>query len=88
MGSEDTRVVSKDHKSLSSGCLQSGKLPMRFDGKSSFYSSSSLADSLIVSAVIGSMGMEGYIVPCEQSLGIFVLFQKGVLEVVITNTRL
>lgn len=61
-GSEDIRIVSKDHKSLSLGCLQSGTLPMRFDGKASFYSSSSLADSLIVFALIGTVGMERYIV--------------------------
>ena len=60
---------------------------MRFDGKASFYSSSSLADSLIVSALTGTVGMERHIVPCEHSLGIFVLFQKDVLEVVITNKR-
>lgn len=65
--SEDTRVINKDHKSLSLGYLQSGTLPMRFDGKSSFYSSSSLADSFIVSAMIGTLGMERYIVPCEHS---------------------
>lgn len=45
MGSEDIRIVSKDPQSVSLGCSQSCKLPIRCDGKILFYSSSSLADS-------------------------------------------